>query len=97
MIGMGKPITRTPKMAQKHPRTLPKPVIGDTSPYPTCNINSSEIERNYPVQFLLMKISFQIVDKSVESVEKFVSNLDNKSVNINIMFRQDSINSLLED
>ena len=86
MIGMGKPITRTPKMAQKHPRTLPKPVIGDTFPYPTWNIN-------YPVLFLLMKISFQIVDKSVESMEKFVSNLDDKSDNINIVFRRDSINS----
>ena len=35
MIGMGRAITNTPKIAQKHPRIFPNPVIGDTSPYPT--------------------------------------------------------------
>ena len=32
MTGMDLMITRTPKMAQKQPSTLPKPVTGLTSP-----------------------------------------------------------------
>ena len=35
MIGMGRDITKTPEMAQKVPISLPRPVVGAMSPYPT--------------------------------------------------------------
>ena len=35
MMGMGRPMTRTPKMAQKQPMSLPIGVTGVTSPQPT--------------------------------------------------------------
>ena len=44
MMGMGRPMTRTPKMAQKQPRTFPKPVTGLTSPYPTCEEGENQHE-----------------------------------------------------
>ena len=34
-MGIGRAMTKTPNIAQKHPRILPNPDMGETSPYPT--------------------------------------------------------------
>ena len=34
-MGMGSAMTRTPEMAQQVPISLPRPVVGWMSPYPT--------------------------------------------------------------